>query len=563
MRLLLTLSLAATISTAYAETFDAELAGNAHPGSSVPAESGSQAPATPATEGKPAGQNPQSGTSDGQASNGQKPKKRNSPEIEKACTELLSSLRFSAPSAEQSPSLLDEKRELENGITDAVDRSRGLNRATNIKGMQIFERGMSLLARGNVDELVTLIQPVRQIVQKNAKIIRDNKAKIEALGLNGNREEIATLEQEYQAASIPFGENYGTYVMFMSLVQSVAEGNGIGSGTNIPLQHRDGAENTVIFDLTSPAAVTAAKRVMGIVDPRVEMRWLPNMEAEVYSPSVEELRTIFSNNIYALIAKLRRDLDEQKKDQRWWVKTIRLVADAYMNITSIDFIPEKYRKWVLRLTGIPYDQFMLERYLDKIQAVVEVARVHSKEGKVLLSTDQETMNLQIKTLLEFDSQAIGDDLLITFARIGYHTDTWVNLLKAVQAKAGPLGAVVDAKDGKEGKDGKDKDTAKDTKDPKDIKDLSDVKDPKEPKKPAPTNPTGTVDPNNPYGVLYQRMVTAQKRAKELGGVTYIYEPAISYKAMFAGLQITYLLATEEVIRNWAGSYFTHLFHYLF
>ncbi|MGE0527819.1 MAG: hypothetical protein AB7G93_17105 [Bdellovibrionales bacterium] len=427
-----------------------------------------------------------------------------------ACPAILAAMKAVAPDAAASAKLLEEKHDLEIRMGRMIAQRQGLSHQTRIRGTQIFERALSLLARGDASELAMLIQPISLVMLKNAKILRDTAVQIETLRATStaDRLELARLEEKFRGASVPFGENYGTYVMLMSLLASVVEGKGVSNSGPIPLQARGAETDPVIFDLTSAAARETAQAVQAILDPHVETTYLPNSAVSVYSPSVDEFRGLFQNNIYALLAKLRHDLAEQQRDRRWWVRSIRVVADAYMNVTSAQIIPERYRKWILRVAGVPYDRFMLEKYLDRIQALVDVARVRAPDGNVVLSTDPTTLDLQIKTLFEFSTHGVGDDFLITFARIGYHTDVWSTLLTAVQKK-------------------------------------------------------GAGDANSAYTHLHQRMLNAQKRAMELPGLPYIYESTVTYKIVFASLQIIYLVGTEEAVRHWIGPFFYRMYHYFF
>ncbi len=423
------------------------------------------------------------------------------------CENLADNIKVTLPGEEEQLKLKELKRALELEIATLVDERRNVARDTQIHDAQVYERAMILLTRGDVRELIPLLTPYFRAVYDNYEILEETYTQLRKAKERKklDRAEIAALEKKIQAASIPFGQNYGPFTALYNLLTTVAAGEGAGKRNEIALQ-RSNEKQRILLNLLSPLAVASAKRALGILNPRTENLWTPALDDDGDPIDLIEIKTMFVGNIHALLAKLQRDADEQKRARKIWKRALYHLANFYLNLSDQDFIPERYRQSILRILGIAYDQLMLERHLGKIQALVDISRNRSPDGEIVLSSDVETMELQLKSLLDFDATAVGNDLLITFARVGYHTEVWINLKAYVNKKV------------------------------------------------EETSKTSTL-----YADLAQRMNEAEARAKELSTLPYMYKPAISHQLIFAGSQLAYLVLTEESLRRglipWLQSFF--------
>jgi hypothetical protein len=179
-------------------------------------------------------------------------------------------------------------------------------------------------------------------------------------------------------------------------------------------------------------------------------------------------------------------------------------------MTDRSFIPERYRKWILRLNGVAYNSLMLDRYLDKIQAVIDVTRLESPSGNIVLASDEESLELQLQTLREFRATGIGEDFLVTFARLGWRTREWVNLKRYVKYQA-----------------------------------------------------ELTRNDTNSYVALAAAMDLAEKKKEEIGELPFTYEPAARHELIFVGMQIAWLVGQEEFWRHWGASWVHQAANYFF
>lgn len=453
------------------------------------------------------------------------------------CDEVLALAKAASPLSEESLELIKKKRELELALVSEVEADYRLVRQTDVKGRQQWERLIFLLARGEYEEVLLMLRPhVYQLTDQYYELI-DLAKNIQTAASESvpNAETLFSLRRQYETASASFGIVYGTYKVLWSTLESVKAGNGLKELEELPLVAS--GQGKLVFDLTSPVAQSTARRVLSILNVESERRWVPNVVGSAMDrpqPTLAEVQTLFRNNIYALIAMLSRDLEEQKRSQKSWVRVMHNVANFYLNLTSYEFIPERYRKVLLKMAGIAYDQLMLERHLDKIQAIVSVARAKTETGNLMINTSADIMDLQIRTLLEYDAVSVGDDLFITFARIGYHTDVWTNVVVAIESKAKGYASVSSSPDEDQEEDLEiERQTEKPTKKVK--------------KK---SNSPKRGDPNQ-YAHLLKRVRTAEVRAQDLGPLPYAYNPSVSHELRLALTQLGYLVATEEGVRHFA------------
>lgn len=506
--------------------------------------------------------------------------------MSRACHLLLSKLKATDPNREQQDKLLEYKRNLEDSLDrDAFEHDQIL-RDQQAQSVANYEGVLFILAGGGKsasNQILGVLRPIAHDLWDSYSTLVDLAGKMEAIKKReqpgqplseADTSEWQNLSYSYEAASRIFGENYGTYMSTMSLLKSVAAGNGAGdlygavpaldvqaTGTQLnPVVKQelvivkaaakaedstkkddsnadkgdskkakktdknnktekdddsDEAKDTtttppvpippyyMVYNLKTPAAISAARSVLAILNPEIETRWFASRKEIGRLPGQDELHTMFSHNIYALIAKLEKDLKDQREKNVWWRRLLNVGVDAWLNTTdrllpsftikgTTIGVPESVRKFLLALAGIKYDQLMLQRHLPRIQEIVEVARVRTTDGNIVLLTDSERMELQLVKLQEFIANATGNDLLVTFARLNYHASTWTNLMRYVKAKADETGGY-----------------------------------------------------SNTYKDLYTRMQDAEKSRKSLGYLPYLSKVTNTDHLLFLSLQAAYSLGIEE------------------
>lgn len=416
------------------------------------------------------------------------------------CELLITNLRAAAPqTAAEQEAIAMRKLELEAGLAQSVEGRYQVTRATRVEFIQVFDRTALLLARGETQELVSLLTPFFKPAADSFKTLKRTSAQMtEELAKNRpNRRRLAELDYEFQTASRTYGEVYGGFKSLFSLLISVSLGRGADETTEIILQ-RSTFEQPVFIDLLLPISRATALEVLRILHPRMDDSWMPNIARDEDGESVDlrEYKTMFRFNVYALIAKLERDMREEREANAEWRTVLNYVSNFWVGASDQKWIPEWARKAFLTVMGLTYDRMMLERHLGKIQAVINVSLNRAPDGKLVLSTDAETLHLQLTLLKELSSSTRGTDLLVTFARISYPMEVWTNLMREVDRKA--------------------KDTASYT---------------------------------DQYVHFAVQMRDAEKRAKEMGSLSTIYPSAVKHQVIFASVQLIWGVAGEEAIRQ--------------
>ncbi|MGE4131919.1 MAG: hypothetical protein AB7F86_09790, partial [Bdellovibrionales bacterium] len=293
-----------------------------------------------------------------------------------------------------------------------------------------------------------------------------------------SHEALVKAELEFLTESRNFGENYGFVKNALILLESVAAGQGVPD--MVGLVTHSGKKALVSHDFSGDAAVAAAKDVLSVV-------WRAASAADV-----DALRNMFASNRYALRAKLERDLRELNKIHRKVNRFAYFLAKGWAAGTQK--IPEKYRHMLLRLMGMKTDSFMRDFYFGHIQELVNITRRRTADGKLIVIQDPEAIETLVRAVRERVAEfRTTNDLLITYARISFFSDSWRQLRQAVEAKKNE-------------------------------------------------------DPT--YATLYKKIVAAEKAAVRAGEIPYVYTPDNSQEIQLVIAQLTYALATEEAVRQW-------------
>lgn len=316
--------------------------------------------------------------------------------------------------------------QLENRIIELTKKSRFRLRPTQLRGAVKYETALFNLAGGKSQQVIDMVKSAANSLETSYKRLNELAPKIKELHKaaqlpEGKRAELSELEAEFMAHSQAFGENYGYVKNTILLLESVAAAKGVPESdlfsTHTPSTP---ATSVVVMDLTAARSVAKAQKALAII----KASGLPD---------VAKMKEMFMNNKYALRAKLERDLAELEK----WNKPHRRagMAMAFAVMAGTEYLPkisEKMRVHIMQGLGLQVRRFMFNLYLGQIQDIVNVARVRTPDGKLVLLSDDATMREQIRELNEAATQSIGEDLLITFARIVYHRDSWNNIMEAVK-----------------------------------------------------------------------------------------------------------------------------------
>ncbi len=390
--------------------------------------------------------------------------------------------------------------ELQNEIDARTLGSHLPQRPTHIQGIVNFEQVMFYLAQGNSNEIVPLIRTAATLVDGAHQELVSLAKEISVLHKNEKLDDkqaasLVNAELRFLSASQIFGDNYGFVKNTVLLLESVANGKGVPDMSGMVTYSGTDAQMTdaqVILDLSGEASIETAKEVLDFV-----WRWNGFADAT-------QLRAMFANNRYALRAKLERDVTELRSIKRLWRRASYFWAQVLMSGTDkIPYLPEKYRQLALRLAGLQANQFMKDLYLGHIQSLVDISRRRTPDGKLVVINDARTQDVIAKAVRDRISATVANDLLTTYSRLGYFTESWQQLKAVIKAKA--------------------------------------AKDPS-------------------YQRLLNKIEAADKAGASAGDMPYLHRPNNGQELQLLLAQTAYLIGTEEGVRHWIYPFVQNLLH---
>jgi hypothetical protein len=427
----------------------------------------------------------------------------------RSCEALIADLSLFQIESDNLQKLRKEKVAVDEALADDIRKQYNVYSVAEMKSIRMYERVLLLIARGDIRELIPLLRPYFGAVYSNVNIMYQS-LQDQKLYRNdpGKRAELKTEEKKFIEAAKIFGRNYRAFIGFKRLLEKVGAGEDIEDAADAATALGKPEDQNILLNLRRDRARIAAKRALEILTSPTEQQWLISSSRVVRSDKF--VSTMYMHSMDAKLASQKAELEEQRKSRSLFLKGVQHLANLYLNLTDRSFIPERYRKWILRLNGVAYNSLMLDRYLDKIQAVIDVTRLESPSGNIVLASDEESLELQLQTLREFRATGIGEDFLVTFARLGWRTREWVNLKRYVEYKA--------------------QITKSDT---------------------------------NSYVALAAAMDLAEKKKDEIGELPFTYEPAARHELIFVGMQIAWLVGQEEFWRHWGASWIHQTANYFF
>lgn len=437
-----------------------------------------------------------------------------SAEDEADCQALVTQLTHFTLNSDNLAKLREEKVAVDAALAEDIRNQYQLYSVTEMRAIKTYERVLLLLARGDTRELVPLLRPVFGAVYRNYHAMRgslNEQDKLRADTSEEGKKKLAEEKARFIAAAKPFGENYGSFINFKRLLTKVSistEENPVADAADAAELAGVPADAKILLNLNSKRARDAAKSALEILTSETEQQWLVSSTKRV--PSDRAVSIMYTHNMDAILAYQKKHLDEQRNSRNLFLKGVQHIANFYMNLTDRTWVPERYRAVILRLLGVAYNQVMLERHLDKIQAVIDVTRIVSPNGNIVLTNDEESMELQIITLREMRAATIGNDFLKTFAALGWRSREWMALRSYVKAKA------------------------EETK----------------------TDTTFYVD-------LLADMVDAENSRKHMKELPFTYEPAVRHELILATTQLAWIVGQEEFWRRWGAQWVHNAANYFF
>jgi hypothetical protein len=362
------------------------------------------------------------------------------------CGRLLTWLNTAAPA-------LAEKQRIQADIFAATQAIRAksaasgsLSRRAYAEGNRIFENLLSMLASGYdpgkiEDQIAIYISPAfdqAKIVAGLAKQIHDSfQAQTPDLTARAN------LIKQYKLASQKLGVAYSRYSMIMETLVSVASGHGIlDVKTARKSPSPTATQNSIlVYDLTSPEVAETARTVLQYLDRENSSKGIPQVEPDadagdqdlVPYPSLQVVKTIFKNDLYAILANRQWTLAQQNYSSRPWVWLTQFISDTAVNVTS--GIPDGLRPLARTLSGIGNADSMSTSYLPDILDIAGTTRFADEKGNMVITTDSYFVNLQLDRLFDGNGNA-NDDEITTFARLLWHRKVWAAMVNEMAKQAG-------------------------------------------------------------------------------------------------------------------------------
>lgn len=206
-------------------------------------------------------------------------------------------------------------------------------------------------------------------------------------------------KEELAAVEKTFGENYGDYKFIR--------------------QYLEGILKTEPIDATSAEGIlySNAKYVFGRLGVPVISERFHGLREELERPTIAEIELVFRRTPGPLIAKLKRDLREER------VLAFRTFVSSLLQIQTLQkmvykILPKKLKEPVTAFLGLNYNSYVLKRYLSDISLIVEA----------------KTPENQLIVFREIAAKHSSQEFYVTFARLVSYSEIWINLRKEVESR---------------------------------------------------------------------------------------------------------------------------------
>lgn len=439
-------------------------------------------------------------------------------EEKQMCEALVVELNAFKLDSDNLENLRKEKLAVDAALAEDIDKQYRIYGVSEMRAIKKYWRVVSLIARGDTRELLPILRPIFGAVYTNANIMISSLDELKKLrngpvienqaAADRHAAKLKAEKEKYVAAAKLFGANYPDFIRFKRLLQKTIDSEPVEDAADAAVAAGKPEERVVLLHMTTKRAKDAATSAMKILTSPFEQQWLVSSTKRIIPDSM--ISTLYVHSMDAKLAFESKNLEDQKGSRNIFLKGVQILADFYLHATDRSWVPERYRVWILRAMGVAYRSLMMERYLDKIEAVVNSTHAIEPNGDFVIETDNETLELAMKTMREFRNTGVGNDYLKTFALLGWRTDEWLALKRYVKKKA-----------------------------------------------------DATKDETTAYTKLYADMVDAEKERDSMPEYTFAYEPATRHELMFVGTQIFYLLAQEEFWRRWGIDWFHQAANYFF
>lgn len=208
-------------------------------------------------------------------------------------------------------------------------------------------------------------------------------------------------KEELTAIEKTFGENYGDYKFVRQYLEEILR--------------------TEPTDAASPEGVlySNAKYVLGRLGIPVIGERFHGLQETLTRPSLEEIELVFRKTPGPLIAKLKRDLKEER------VLALRTFVSSLLQIKTLQqmiykVLPKKLKEPVTAFLGLNYNSYVLKRYLADIVLIVEA----------------KTPENQLTVFREIAAKHSSQEFYVTFARLVSYSEVWINIRKMVESHKG-------------------------------------------------------------------------------------------------------------------------------
>lgn len=239
--------------------------------------------------------------------------------------------------------------------------------------------------------------------------------------LESENPELAGKVDEIQAEKIlevkkRFAKNYADYTYIRAILERIASGK-LNAKEAEELANVEGEADAA---KVQAALNTAAQNARYVLDSLGTASFISDQTAQVIKrPTLAQIHSYFRLNPELLILKLKSDLNLQR------IYALRMIPITLTQVETVQslilkVVPERYRAIVGGFIGLNYNSFVLKRYLQDIETVIE--------------TPDNTPFQRLEVLRVISSNKNTDEFLTTFARLTLYTKQWVDLKKQAEKK---------------------------------------------------------------------------------------------------------------------------------
>lgn len=213
-----------------------------------------------------------------------------------------------------------------------------------------------------------------------------------------------------------FAKSYADYTFIRSVLERVASGK-MSAKERIELANIENESDQIAVKAALKHSSDNAKFVLKSLGTASFIN--DNSREYIRRPSLQQIDSFFQNNTDLVILKLKSDLKLQRK---YALRMIPITLTQIETIQSLVLraVPERFRAVVGGFIGLNYNSYVLKRYLQEIETVMNTPNAKPFQ------------RLEVLRILSANKNT--DEFLTTFARLTVYTRHWLELKKDAELR---------------------------------------------------------------------------------------------------------------------------------